>query len=215
MKMIIRKKKKRHIILKLIIIIIIGVILSLLLIKYFSDNVNPGLMIYAEDEITRLTTLVISNSINDEFIDEIGDNNIFDIIKNDSGEIQLISYNTKKVNELLNSVAIIVQNNLKAIENGDIEFLDISDVYLKEYDIDLLKQGIICEIPVGSFLNNSLLSNIGPKIPVRFTLIGDVSTKIKTDVKEYGINNALLQVSIEISVDFRVNLPFISNKINY
>ena len=214
MKMIIRKKKKRHIILKLILIIIFGIILSLLLIKYFSDNINPGLMIYAEDEVTRLTTLVISNSINDEFIDEIGNNNIFDIIKNDSGEIQLISYNTKKVNELLNSVAIIVQNNLKAIENGNIEFLDISEADLAEYDITLLKQGIICKIPFSAFLNNSLLSNIGPKIPVRFTLIGDVSTKIKTDVKEYGINNALLQVSIEISVDFRVNLPFISNKIN-
>jgi len=214
MRMFIRKKKKKHILLKLIVIIIIGIFCAFLLIKYFSKRINPGLMIYAEDEVTRLTTLIINNSINDEIIEEIDEDNIFEIVRNNNGEIQLISYNAKNVNDLLNSIAIIVQNNLKAIENGNVEFLDLSDSYLKEYDGDLLKQGIICKIPFGAFLNNSLLSNIGPKIPVRFTLIGDVATSIKTDVKEYGINSALLQVYILVSVDFRVNLPFISNKIN-
>lgn len=214
MKMVIRKKKNKHIILKLIVIIIIAIFCSIMLIKYFSDKINPGLMIYAEDEVTRLASLVITHSINDEFIEEIDEENIFEIVRNNIGEIQLISYNAKKVNDLLNSIAVIVQNNLKAIEDGNIEFLDLSGSYLKEYDGDLLKEGIISEIPFGSFLDNTLLSNVGPKIPVRFTLIGDVTTSIKTDVKEYGINSALLQVFIEVSVNFRVNLPFISNKIN-
>lgn len=214
MKMLIRKKKKNHLILKLIVIIIIAIFCSILLIKYFSNKINPGLMIYAEDEVTRLASLVITHSINDEFIEEIDEENIFEIVRNNIGEIQLISYNAKKVNDLLNSIAVIVQNNLKAIEDGNIEFLDLSGGYLKEYDGDLLREGIISEIPFGSFFGNTLLSNVGPKIPVRFTLIGDVTTSIKTDVKEYGINSALLQVFIEVSVNFRVNLPFISNKIN-
>lgn len=212
--MVIRKKKKKHILLKIIVIITIGIFCAFLLIKYFSKRINPGLMVYAEDEVTRLTSLVITHSINDEFLEEIDEDNIFEIIRNDVGEIQLISYNAKRVNDLLNSIAVIVQDNLKAIENGEIEFLDLSDSYLKEYDGELLKQGIICEIPFGSFWGNSLLSNVGPNIPIRFTLIGDVATSIKTDVKEYGINSALLQVYILVSVDFRVNMPFISNKIN-
>lgn len=62
-------------------------------------------------------------------------------------------------------------------------------------------------------MDSTLLSNIGPKIPIKFSLIGDVTTNLKTDVKEYGINNALLNVSIEIIVNFRVSLPFTSDKI--
>ena len=213
MRMIVRKKKKSHIILKLIMIIIICVFCAFFLIKKFSNNVKPGLIIYANDEVTRLVTLIINDSINNEMIEEFDEEKIFDVIRNDEGEIQLISYDTKNLNILLNSIAVIVQNNLEAIENGDVEFLDLSDSYFNEFDKDLLKECIICEIPFGSFSNSSLISNIGPKIPVKITLIGDVATNLISDVKEYGINNALLEVSIEIIVNFRVNLPFISEKI--
>ena len=214
MKMNIKKKKKNYIILKLLIIIIVAIICAYFLIKYFSKNISPFFMTYAEDEITRLTTLIINDSVNNDLIEELDEDKIFEIIKNDNNEIQLISYNTKNVNYLLNSIAVIVQNNLKAIEEGNIDFLNYQDSYLKEYDNTLLKEGVIVEIPFFSFSKNTLLSNIGPKIPVKFNLIGDVDTKIKTDVKEYGLNNALLQVSIEVFVNFRVNLPFVSDKIS-
>lgn len=213
MKMKIRKKKKRKLLLKLIMIVIIAIICAFFLINYFSDNISPGLIIYAEDEVTRLATLIINNSIDNEIIEALDEDNIFEIIRNNDGEIQLISYSTKEVNILLNSIAIIIQNNLKSIEDGNVDFIDLSDSYLKEYDSTLLKQGIVCKIPFGSFSNSSLISGIGPKIPVRFTLIGDVTTNLNSEVKEYGINNALLEVYVEIIVNFRVNLPFISNKI--
>ena len=170
-------------------------------------------MTYAEDEVKRFANLVINESINNEIIDEFDDNKIFEVVKNSNDEIQLISYNAKNVNILLNNFAMIIQDNLKALEMGEYYNLENSSKYLNEYDSELLNQGIICEIPFGAFLGNSLISNIGPKIPVKFNLLGDVNTDIRTNVKEYGINNALLEVSIEITVNFRVNLPFISNTI--
>lgn len=214
MKMSIRKKKKNNLILKLIVIIIISVICAFMLIKYFSKNISPFFMSYAEDEIRRITNLVVNYSINDDTFEELSDDKIFDIIRNDSGEIQLISYNAKNVNVLLNSIAIMIQNNLRAIEAGDIDFLDLKGSFLSEYDSSLLRDGIICEIPFGAFFKNNLLSNIGPKIPVKFNILGEVDTFIKTDIKEYGINNAFLNVSIEVVVNVRVNLPFVSNKIS-
>lgn len=208
----VRKKKNSNIILKLIVIIIMGIFCAFLLVNYFSKNINPFFMTYAEDEVTRFVSLVVNESINNDIIEEFDDDKIFEIVRNDEGEIQLISYNAKNVNILLNNFAVIIQENLKALEMG--EFDTIESDYLSEYDKELLKQGIICEIPFGAFYNNNLISNVGPKIPVKFNLLGDVNTEIKTNVKEYGINNALLEVSIEISVNFRVNLPFVSNKIN-
>lgn len=208
--MVIRKKKKRNIILKLIVIIILGIICSFILINYFSKNISPFFLTYAEDEVTRFVTLVVNESINDEIINEMDDKNLFEIVRNNDGEIQLVSYNTMNVNILLNNMALIIQENLKLYEVGNI---NESKLLNGEYNKDLLKQGIVCEIPFGMFLNSSLISNIGPKIPVKFNLLGDVVTNIVTDIKEYGINNALLEVSIEIVVNIRVTLPFISNKI--
>ena len=60
---------------------------------------------------------------------------------------------------------------------------------------------------------SNLLYNIGPKIPVKLSLIGDVSTGFSTEVVEYGINNALLKLMIDIKVDTKIILPIISDKL--
>ena len=61
-----------------------------------------------------------------------------------------------------------------------------------------------------SGLSLYLLSNIGPKIPVKISLVGDVSTNFSTEIVEYGINNALLKVIVNISVTTKVILPITS-----
>ena len=66
--------------------------------------------------------------------------------------------------------------------------------------MEKLKSGIIYQVPTGIIFNNGLLSNIGPKIPVKLSLIGDVTIDIKTTIKDYGINNAVIQVSINVKV---------------
>ena len=96
-------------------------------------------------------------------------------------------------------------------QKGDL--IDLEENTLDKYDKDLLKKGIIYEIPILAATNSSLLSNIGPRIPVRFYLIGDVTSNVETEVKEYGINNALVKLSIRINVSGRVNLPFVSENV--
>lgn len=213
MKMNVRRKKKSNFILKLIVIIILGMLCAFLLIRYYSNNISPVFMVYAEDEIRRIITIVVNDSINNEIIDKLDNDSIFEIVRSNNGDIQLVNYNTKNVNSLLNEIALIIQENLKLLEEGEIADLEISEDTLSDYDIDLLKKGIVCEIPFGAFSNSSLISNVGPKIPVKFNLLGDVSTGIDTVIKEYGINNAFLEIYIEVSVNIRVHLPFISDKI--
>ena len=59
-----------------------------------------------------------------------------------------------------------------------------------------------------------ILYNLGPKIPVKLSLVGDVVTGFSTDVTEYGINNALIKLMIDVKVDTRIILPIISEEIN-
>ena len=66
----------------------------------------------------------------------------------------------------------------------------------------------------GIIFNNGLLANLGPKVPVKISLIGDIVTDIVTDIKEYGINNALIQIGIKVKVNEQVILPFATNEIS-
>ena len=96
------------------------------------------------------------------------------------------------------------------LAEGKIDMIELPENSLSNYNMDLLSKKIICEIPFGLTTGSSLLSNIGPKIPVKISLVGDVSTNFSTEIVEYGINNALLKVIVNISVTTKVILPITS-----
>ena len=73
--------------------------------------------------------------------------------------------------------------------------------------------GIVLEIPSGIVTNNFLLSSFGPNIPIKISLTGEFESCISTSVEEYGINNALISIYVDIRVTEQITLPFISKKI--
>lgn len=206
MKLCIRKKKKKRYVLRIIAILIIGVFCSFKLINFCSKRVSPMYFENAISEVKNLITIVINNSINQSVIDEINDSELFDVVKNNNNEIVLIDYNSKYANSYLALVVKSIQDNLSLIENGRVSELSFSSAILDIYDGKLLKRGILFEIPFGSFSNSNLISNIGPKIPVRFNLIRDTSGRIDTDIQEYGINNAFVRVNVIVNVNVNVTL---------
>ena len=107
----------------------------------------------------------------------------------------------------------LVELNLRAVEEGKIDMLELPDNSLSDYNMNLLEKGIIVEVPIGIITNSSLLYNIGPKIPVKLSLVGDVVTGFSSEVVEYGINNALLKLMIDIKVDTKIILPIVSDQI--
>lgn len=188
-----------------------AIICSILFIKILSNKIGPVYLDIAENEVKKLVILVINNSINDDVINEIGNNELFDIVKNNNNEIVLIDYNSMNVNKYLALVVRTVSNNLDLIENGKYNLLSFD---LEGYDNKLLNKGIIANIPFGSLLGLNLLSNIGPRVPVKFNLIKDVSGGIDTKINEYGINNAYMEVLVKIKVNVNINLLFLSRTIN-
>ncbi|WML47065.1 sporulation protein YunB [Neobacillus sp. PS3-34] len=49
---------------------------------------------------------------------------------------------------------------------------------------------------------------IWAKIPVRFNAIGDVHPDVKTEVKQIGINNVWIDISIHLVVSIQIITPF-------
>lgn len=195
-----------------IIIFIIIAFALILSLKFINAKVMPVLLNYASLESRKIASIIIneavSKNVSNSSVDEL-----FIITKNSDNEIKTIDFNPIMVNKILTDITRNIQLNLKYVEKGNIELLDLSPSALVNYDSEKLKQGIIYEIPSGVIFGNSFLSNLGPKIPVRISLLGDIVSYINTKTTNYGINNAIIEINIVLEIKQKVILPFSSDDI--
>lgn len=209
----IRKKEPLKKSQKLIIIFFLLLMFIAFVFHYANKKVSPVLIHYAETEIKRLSNLIINRAISKQMTEELNFDNLFLIDKTDSGEINTIDFNPVIVNKVLATCTATVQLNLKYVEQGKLDEIDIPNALLTEYKTDKLKEGVIYEVPSGVVFGNTLLANLGPKIPVRLNLVGDIESNIHTKITDYGINNALVEVFVTMKVNEQVILPFASKTI--
>ena len=207
------KRKKKKILSVIIIIFIFIIVVSFSFINYYSNKALPLLVTYAESEAKKLIVLIINKSVTKQ-INNVDTNDIFEVTYNKDGEVILVDFNSKRTSVALSTITGLVEINLRAIEEGNIDMIELPDNNFGNLDTDLLEKGIILEVPLGVITNSTFLSNLGPKVPVKLSLIGDVSSGFSTEVDEYGINNALIKVYIDVEVNARIIMPIVSNDIN-
>ena len=184
-----------------------------LILNFISLKVNPVLLDYAQMEARKIASIIINDAVNQNITNDIDIEELFIITRDTNNEVKTIDFNPIVVNQILTETTILVQSNLRYLEQGKVDMLNLMNNALIDYNQDKLKQGIIYEIPSGVIFGNSFLANIGPKIPVKFSLVGDIVGYINTNVTDYGINNALIEVNIVLELSEQVILPFVSEKI--
>lgn len=81
----------------------------------------------------------------------------------------------------------------------------------QEHQIDVLEpkqrsisSKVIYEMPLGMLLHVPFLAELGPKVPIHMRLLGDVMGMVVSKVTPYGINNALVEISVEMTVRVQV-----------
>src|SRR5699024_1487019 len=70
------------------------------------------------------------------------------------------------------------------------------------------KDPTLVEIPLGQATGNTVLANLGPKIPVHFEIVGSLRSDLVHEVKEFGVNAALIEIYIPVEVNIRIVVPF-------
>ncbi|WP_041580700.1 sporulation protein YunB [Bacillus sp. 1NLA3E] len=166
---------------------------------------KPTLMKYAESETRKIATLVISNAINKKIASGMELDKIIESVPGQEGMSKL---NAEIVNRVKAETTSLVQKNLNDIESGNLSEIElITDVEFEKNKKNN-SEGIEYSVPLGKTTNNVLLGNIGPQIPIQFSAIGDVSSDVKTQIKDFGINNAYLQVYVHFKVNVQVIIPF-------
>lgn len=180
---------------------------------YIGKVINPKVEKIASLKAKKIVTYVITESVTLDITDTFDANSLIKTDKNQDGTISSIDFNSIMVNKVLADITSNLRKNLKKLENGEIKDLEISDNTLFNVSSEKLSKGIVYEIPTGMILNNSLLSNLGPKVPIKLELIGNVTTDIVTNIKDYGINNAIIEIGVKVKVNEQVILPYSSKQV--
>ena len=167
--------------------------LTFLLVKFYSQKVSPKVIEVAEVRIKRFTESFLSNNIgydilNDEVIDDI-----LVINKNSDGEILYVDYNLDKAYKTLDVVTSKLNSLLIDLENGYVE--DNTD-----NSITPSKYGLILELPMFISSDSVLLANLGPKVYFKVHFVGSLLTNIRSQITDYGLNNALVELYVTIKI---------------
>lgn len=202
------KRRRDHRLFYFVTIVILAFFVSLISCYHTSKMLTPTFVTIAEAKLNKFSTLVVNNATSQILEDKIETDDLFSITKNDKGEIQLIDFDPIKVNHILNVATTVVQKNIRMLEDGNLSTIGFADLNLDEEEFIFLKEGIIISVPMGAATGVTLLSNLGPKIPIRLSYIGDVNSNVTTKLTQYGINNALVEINIHLEMTAQIYLPF-------
>ncbi len=191
------------------ILFILLIIINCLLFFTIGKKASNLIIDYANFNARKLAIDVLRNSGLNDLNEIIKNEKLYDIIKNDNGEIENIEFNTVVLNDSLVLVAKNVKERLSELQNGINIPIEMKD----ELFDNKTKKGIIYGVPLGITTKNAFFMNIGPKIPVKIEYVGDVGLDVKTKVEPYGINSALVSAYLYVEVIQKAIMPFKTKEI--
>ncbi len=197
-----KNKKYISIVDKIIILTIVIFLIAYVMRKMFTIKSETVLLEYAKNQSMQLSSILINKALY-----EVTYNNNYDTFMKTSfnnNDMLDISLDNKKVNELLFLVNDNILKNINLLQNGKYKYLNID--YLDQ-------SNFIFEVPIGVIYDIPILVGIGPKIPFKLDIITNSDNSVYTNIRDYGINNSIIEVILKINLNIQIILPFTSKEV--
>lgn len=173
---------------KITIIFILICFISFLTLSFISGYFSNRVKSYITQEVMLSSSKVIKQTIEDGVLKTIDASQLV-IVKSINDNSSTIYINTNQVNKILNSVN---------------EVLD--ELVLFNTSVDSIY------LPFTIIFSDTLFQN-GPKIKIDVIEVGSFKSDIKTNLKEFGINNTLFELYIEVSINYEAIIPMVTQEI--
>lgn len=122
-------------------------------------------------------------------------NELYRIDKSSNDEISDITFDSKKLNALLHAALKTIDDALLAAQDG------LEDPITKNV---FYEEGIVYQVPLGYLTHIYFLYDKGPLLDVRMRLLNDVTGEIVTSIEPYGLNSAMIKISLLVRVNAQV-----------
>ncbi|MDR0978785.1 MAG: sporulation protein YunB [Lachnospiraceae bacterium] len=173
------ENKKNKKIVKLIIILLIAIVTASIAISSLSPIFEGKCIAKAQEISTNITNIQASKVLRGiEYSD------LITVQKNLEDKVTALTTNVVKINVIASDIAVNIQ---KELSNTSKE---------KVY------------IPSGSLLGVEYLSGFGPEIGMNIIPAGTVTTEIKSELKEAGINQTIHRIYLSVVCDVNILTPF-------
>ncbi len=173
-------------------------------------GIRPTLMDIAEEKTIEFATRTINSAV--KSTENMSFENLIEISHDSNGNVATLGWNSAIVNEALRTATNRAEYFLYGMNKG--ETIDVDDPDLNPIEFgdsvgDLAaKDPTVVEIPIGQATGNTLLANLGPKIPVHFEIVGSLQSDVVHELKEFGVNAALVEIYIPVTVNVQIVIPF-------
>lgn len=188
---------------KLLIIFIVVTIVFAISFHYLYLSLVDPLKEYGKMEVERLNQLIITHS---KFTDQKQYNDMVIIERNDNQEITLIDFDMVKANNLAGDIVLDIENTYSLLEEGKYKAKD--DSYYERRLAQVSKDGIVSKVAIATLLDKPLLVPLSPRLSIRYKHLASVTSDVIKEVKNYGINHCMIQLSIDVTLKLRMVYPF-------
>lgn len=184
-------------------------ILTVFSLIIINKNLEPSLRSIAETKARQIATQAINDAVSKKIANSLNPEELI-IVLNEGTDHVAFSTNHKVVNTVISETTLRVQRYLDFLEEGNLEGMESykNDLNI-DYEESKKQNGIVYKVPLGMATKTTLFSNLGPKIPVRFEILGDVISNVETKVIETGINNTVIEVYVNVSVKMNIIIPLV------
>jgi len=186
----------------IMIIFFLIIVFDILLFYLFKDKLGYNIAYTAKLKIEELTKYHLNSTIKKFLNINTNDYIKLNIVNNN---IINVDIDNNSCNRLLNDIIVDIENNIKNIEKGNIN---------DYHNLEMLRgnNGVVVLMPIGASLNNSLFSRLGPRIPIKISFLENLNAFVDVEVENYGINNSLIKLFINIEIEDVVELPIEKNR---
>lgn len=173
--------------------ILIVVSLTLIMLYKFASKMKDDTIKIIDMNLEEQTNLIIKNNIIPKNIDV---DKLLIINKNSKNEIIYTDIDMNYANGVMIDITKKIQDNIFNIP------LFKSEILKRNEDNDY------AVVPIMFNGNFGLISNIFPKIPVKISYYEHSFGNIDIEIREYGINNAILYVYLVIDIEQKIYYPY-------
>lgn len=185
-----------------VVVVLLVILLTSLFLNAFQKKVTPKLLDVVAIKLDKLTNHYLLEFFNRDILNQESIDQILTITQNSKEEIVSVDFNLEKAYDVLSDATQRMKNGMNSSEFGDINNLTYTDPMLQNNT-----EGLILMIPMGAASDGIYFTNLGPELPVRIRFVNSLYTNLRTNITDYGINNALVEVNIEIEVEVEIITP--------
>lgn len=179
---------------------------------FIDKGIKPTLMEIAKEKTNEFATRGINRAVS--FAEGYDFTDIANITFDDNGYVAFYKLNYGVINEINRRATNQVEEYFMRLNRGDpITYdssLDEAYDYTEGVEERVLEDPTLVEIPLGQVTGNTVLANLGPKIPINLEVIGTVRTNIVPQQSEFGINGAWITLYLQVEADVQIIVPFTS-----